>query len=81
MANALTLSIQKADAMACVVRTTFALTLGVQKRNALTLLIRKADDVAGAVQTTIALILCVRKKFALIVSVCKKCAASGWQMP
>jgi len=31
MANALTLCVQKADAVACVVRTTFALTLCVQK--------------------------------------------------
>jgi len=51
MANALTLRVQKADAVACVVRTTFALTL------------------------------CIWKKFASTVSVCKKRAASGWQMP
>jgi len=57
MANALTLRVQKADAVACVVRTTFALTLCVQKRNALTLLVRKADAVASAVRTTIALTL------------------------
>jgi len=31
MANALTLRVQKADAMACIIRTTFALTLCVQK--------------------------------------------------
>ena len=81
MANALTLRIQKADAVACAVRTTFALTLCIQKRNALTLLVQKADTVASAIRTTIALTLCVRKKFALTVSVCKKRAASGWQMP
>ena len=38
-ANALTLLIQKADAVARVVRTTFALTLCVQKGNSLTLLV------------------------------------------
>jgi len=81
MANALTLRVQKADAVACIVLTTFALTLCVQKRNALTLLVRKADAVASAVRTTIALTLCVPKKFALTVSVCKKRTASGWQMP
>ena len=78
MANALTLRVQKADAVACVVRTTFALTLCVQKRNAQTLLVQKADAVACVVQTTFALTLCVRKKFALAVSICKKRAASGW---
>jgi len=81
MANALTLRVQKADAVACVVRMTFALTLYVQKRNALTLLVRKADGVASTVRTTIALTHCVRKKFALTVSVCKQLAASGWQIP
>ena len=54
MANALTLRVQKADAVAWVVRTTFALTHCVQKRNTLTLLVRKADAVASAVRTTIA---------------------------
>ena len=53
MANALTLRVLKADAVACVVRTTFALTLCVQKRNALTLLVRKADAVACVVRTTL----------------------------
>jgi len=81
MANALTLRVQKADAVACVVRKTFALTLCVQKRNALTLLVQKADGVASAVRMTIALTLCVWKKFTLTVSVCKKRTASGWQMP
>ena len=81
MANALTLHVQKADTVACVVRTTFALTLCVQKRNALTLLFQKADAVAIAVRMTIALTLCVWKKFALTVSICKKHPASGWQMP
>jgi len=37
--NALTLLMRKADAMARVVRTTFALTLCIQKGNALTLLV------------------------------------------
>ena len=81
MANALTLRAQKADAVVRVVPTTFALTLCVQKRNALTLLVLNADTVASAVRTTITLTLCVQKKFALTVSVCKKRAASGWQMP
>jgi len=80
MVNALTLHVQKADTMACIVQTTFAWTLCVQKQNALTLLVWKADAVASAVRTTIALTLCVRKKFALTVSVCMKRAASGWQM-
>ena len=71
MANALTLRVQKADAVACIVRTTFALTLCVQKRSALRLLVRKSDAVASAVWTTIA----------LTVSVCKKRAASRWLMP
>jgi len=81
MANALTLRVQKADTVACIIRTTFALTLCVQKRNALTLLVRKVDAMASAVRTTIALTLCIRKKFALTFSVCKKRTASGWQMP
>ena len=81
MANALTLRVQNADAVACVIRKTFALTLCIQKRNALTLLVRKADAMASAVRTTIALTLCVWKKFTLTVSVCKKLTASGWQMP
>jgi len=49
--------------------------------NALTLRAQKADAVACVVWTTFALTLCVRKKFALTVSVCKKCAASGWLTP
>jgi len=49
--------------------------------NALILLVRKADAVASTVPTTITLILCVRKKFAWTVTVYKKRAASGWQMP
>jgi len=49
--------------------------------NALTLRVQKADAVARVVPTTFALTLCVRNKFALTVSVCKKRAASGWQMP
>ena len=61
MANALTLRVQKADTVVCVIWTTFALTLCLPKRNALTLLVRKADAVASAVRMTIALTLCVRK--------------------
>ena len=49
--------------------------------NALILHVQKADTVARIVPTIFALTLCVRKKFALTVSVCKKRAASGWQMP
>jgi len=49
--------------------------------NALTLLVQKLDAVARVDPTTIALTLSVLKKFALTVSVCKKRAASGWQMP
>jgi len=81
MANALTLRVQKADAVARVVRTTFALTLCVRKKFTLTLCVQKADTVACVIRTTFALTLCVRKKFALTLSVCKKRAASGWQMP
>ena len=81
MANALILCVQKADAVAYIIRKTFALTLCIQKRNALTLLVRKADAMASAVRTTIALTLCVWKKFTLTVLVCKKRTASGWQMP
>jgi len=74
MANALTLRVQKADAVACVIRTTFALTLCVQKRNALTLVVRKADTVSCVVQTTFALTLCVQKRNA-------RHPSSGRQMP
>jgi len=49
--------------------------------NTLTLRAQKADAVACIVRTTFALTLCIRKKFASTVSVCKKRAASGWQMP
>jgi len=80
MANALTLRVQKADAVARVIPTTFALTLCVRKKFALILCIRKADTVACVVRMTFALTISVRKKFALTVSVCKKRAASGWQM-
>jgi len=81
MANALTLRVQKADAVAYVVRTTFALTICVQKRNAQTLLVRNADAVACVVRMTFAMTLCIRKKFALTVSVYKTRAASRWLMP
>jgi len=53
--NALTLLVQKADAVARVVRRTFALTLCVWKKFALTLLARKVDAVAHVVRTTFAL--------------------------
>ena len=81
MANALTLFVHKADAVACVVRTTFALSLCVQKGNALTLLVPKADAMAGVVRMTFALTLCIRKKFALPLCVWMTHAASRWQMP
>ena len=68
-ANALTLLVRKADSVARVVRTTFALTLCVQKGNALTLLVRKADAMACVVGTTFALTLCIRKKVALTLCV------------
>ena len=41
MANALTLHFQKLDAVASVIRTTFALTLCVRKKFALTLSVCK----------------------------------------
>jgi len=47
MANTLTLRIHKADAVARVVRTTFALTLCVWKKFALTLSLCKKHAVAG----------------------------------
>ena len=59
MENALTLIVQKVDAVVCVVRTTFALTLCVWMANALTLLFQKADAVALAIRMTFALTLCI----------------------
>jgi len=47
MANALTLRVQKADAVACVVWTTFALTLCVRKKFALTLSIYEKRATSG----------------------------------
>jgi len=47
MANALTLSLQKADAVARVVRTTFALTLCVRKKFALTVSVCKEHVASG----------------------------------
>jgi len=61
MANTLTLRVQKADAVARIVRMTFALTLWVQKKFALTLCVQKADTVACVVRTTFALTICVWK--------------------
>jgi len=49
--------------------------------NTLTLRFQKLDTVASVVWTTIPLTLCIRKKFASTVSVCKKRAVSGGQMP
>ena len=49
--------------------------------NALTLLVRKVDAMASAVRTTFPLTLFLSKKFAFTVTVFKKRAASGWQMP
>jgi len=73
--------VQQADVVARVVRTTFSLTLCVQKGNALTVLIREADAVARVVRTIFALKLCVRKKFALRFCVCKTRTAFRRQMP
>jgi len=47
MANALTLRVQKADAVACVVWTTFALTLCVRKKFALTVSVCKKRAAYG----------------------------------
>jgi len=47
MANALTLRVQKADAVAHVVPTTFALTLYVRKKFALTVSVCKKRTVSG----------------------------------
>jgi len=47
MANALTLHVQKADDVACVVRTTFALTLCVWKKFALTVSVCKKRASSG----------------------------------
>jgi len=47
MANALTLHIQKADTVACVVRTTFALTLCIRKIFALTVSVCKKRAASG----------------------------------
>jgi len=47
MANALTLRVQKADAVARVVRTTFTLTLCVRKKFALTIPICKERAASG----------------------------------
>jgi len=49
--------------------------------NALTLRFQKLDAVASVVRMTIALTLGIQKKFASTVSVCKKRAVSGGQMP
>jgi len=63
--------IQKADAMAHVILTTFALTLYIQKGNALTVLIRKADAMVCIICTIFALTFCI----------CKTCTALRRQMP
>jgi len=47
MANALTLRVPKADAVARVVRTTFTLTLCVRKKFALTLSVCKKRAASG----------------------------------
>jgi len=61
MANALRLRVQKADAVARIVRMTFASTLWVRKKFDLTLCVQKADTVAWVVRTTFALTICVWK--------------------
>ena len=60
-----------ADAVACVVQTTFTLTLYIQKGNALTLLIQKADTVAHVILMT----------FALTCYPCKTRPVSRREMP
>ena len=75
------LLVQKADTMACIIQTTFALTLYVQKGNALTVLMQKADAVAYIIHMTFALTLCVWKKFALTFCISKICATFRRQMP
>ena len=70
--NALTLLVQKADAVARIIHSTYALTLCDRTENALTLLIqnadsmadvvRKADAVARVVRSTFAMTLCIRKE-------------------
>jgi len=47
MANTLTLRVQKADAVARVVRTTFALTLCIRKKFALTVSVCKERAASG----------------------------------
>ena len=47
MANALTLRVRKADAVACVFNTTFALTLCVRKKFALTVSVCKKLAASG----------------------------------
>jgi len=47
MANALTLCVQKADAVARVVPTTFALTLCIRKKFALTVSVCKKRAASG----------------------------------
>jgi len=47
MANALTLRVQKADAMACVVQTTFALTRCIRKKFTVTLSVCKERAASG----------------------------------
>jgi len=47
MTNVLTLRVQKADAVARVVRTTFALTLYVRKKFALTVSVCKERAASG----------------------------------
>jgi len=47
MANALTLRVQKADAVARIVRTTFAFTLCVRKKFGLTVSICKEHAASG----------------------------------
>jgi len=73
--------VQKIDVVVRVIRTTFALTLCVQKENALTVLAHEVDGVARIICTTYALTLCVWKKFPLTFCVCKTRAVSRRQMP
>jgi len=53
--------VRKADVVACVVHSMFAMTLCVPKENALTLLVQKADVMQRVIRKADAMALCVRK--------------------
>ena len=72
-----TLLIQKANAVASVIRTTFALSLCVQKKSALTFCVYKTR----CVQNANALTPLVRTTSALTFSLCNTHALFRRQMP